>query len=108
MEKMRVLNPGALTNFSYMYMSLQYKVVSRSVDDVIASTLMAFDMLNDEKLANVFLTLQAVMRLVLEHRGGNHFKLPHLHKDAMRRAGTLMLNVTCPVSILFAANMLQQ
>ncbi|ETW03977.1 hypothetical protein H310_04385 [Aphanomyces invadans] len=43
--------------------SLQYKTISRSVDEVIASTLMAFETLSDEKLAKVFLTLQAVMRL---------------------------------------------
>ncbi|RHY37225.1 hypothetical protein DYB30_010981 [Aphanomyces astaci] len=60
--------------------------------------------LGEEKLSNVFLTLQAVMRLVLEHHGGNGFKLPHLHKDAMKRAGTLMENVSCPVSVLFAAH----
>ncbi|RHY99694.1 hypothetical protein DYB35_014055 [Aphanomyces astaci] len=84
--------------------SLQYKMVSRSVDDVIASTMVAFETLGEEKLSDVFLTLQAVMRLVLEHHGGNGFKLPHLHKDTMKRAGTLMENVSCPVSVLFAAH----
>ncbi|ETW02180.1 hypothetical protein H310_05748 [Aphanomyces invadans] len=84
--------------------SLQYKRVSRTVDDVIASTLMAFDMLSGEKLEDVFLILQAVMRLVLDHGGDNHFKLPHLKKDAMRRAGTLAVNLAVPVSLLFEAN----
>ncbi|KAF0689916.1 Aste57867_18657 [Aphanomyces stellatus] len=74
------------------------KVVSRSIDDVIHAILMAFDMLDVEKLEDIFLTLQDVMTLVLEHRGGNFFILPHLKKDALRRAGTLMANVTCPVS----------
>ncbi|ETV67858.1 hypothetical protein H257_15982 [Aphanomyces astaci] len=80
--------------------ALQYKSVSRTVDDVIRSTLAAFDELSEEKLDNVFLTLQAVMRIVLEHNGDNHFRLPHLHKEAMRRAGTLVANVACPVSLL--------
>ncbi|KAF0735417.1 hypothetical protein Ae201684_008107 [Aphanomyces euteiches] len=89
--------------------ALQRKVVSRSVDDVIHATLLAFEMLSMEKLADVFLTLQAVMRLVLEHHGDNHFKLPHLKKEAMRRAGTLMANVTCPVSLIDQADLeLQQ
>ncbi|RHY01445.1 hypothetical protein DYB36_012472 [Aphanomyces astaci] len=61
--------------------TLQYKTVSRTVDEVIASTMIAFETLESEKLTNVFLALQGVMRLVLEHRG-NHFKLPHLKKDA--------------------------
>ncbi|ETW05997.1 hypothetical protein H310_03616 [Aphanomyces invadans] len=85
--------------------SLQYKTISRSVDEVIASTLMAFETLSDEKLAKVFLTLQAVMRLVLEHRGNNNFKLPHLKKDAMGRAGTLTENLSCCVSLLVAASL---
>ncbi|KAF0692171.1 Aste57867_16714 [Aphanomyces stellatus] len=85
--------------------ALQYKVVSRSIDDVFHATLMAFDMLDVEKLEDIFLTLQDVMKLVLKHRGGNFFKLPHLKKDALRRAGTLMANVTCPVSIVREAEL---
>ncbi|RHY74159.1 hypothetical protein DYB38_013254 [Aphanomyces astaci] len=80
--------------------ALQYKSVSRTVDDVIRTTLAAYDELSVEKLDNVFLTFQAVMRLVLEHNGGNQFRLPHMNKAAMRRAGTLMANVICPVSLL--------
>ncbi|RHZ10839.1 hypothetical protein DYB37_009171 [Aphanomyces astaci] len=53
-----------------------------------------------EKLESVFLTFQAVMRLVLEHAGDNNFALPHLKKAALRRAGLLMSNVSCPVSLL--------
>ncbi|ETV90070.1 hypothetical protein H310_15096, partial [Aphanomyces invadans] len=82
------------------FQSLQYKVVSRSIDDVIISTLAAFQALCSKKLWNVFLSFQAVMRLVLEHNGDNHFRLPHLKMDTMRRAGTLMANVNCHVSIL--------
>ncbi|ETW09665.1 hypothetical protein H310_00180 [Aphanomyces invadans] len=49
---------------------------------------MAFEALSDEKLAKVFLTLQAVMRL-----------------DAMGRAGTLTENLSCSVSLLVAASL---
>ncbi|ETV97638.1 hypothetical protein H310_09529 [Aphanomyces invadans] len=84
--------------------TLQYKMFSRSVDDEIASTMAAFDNLEVDTLENEFLTLQAVMRLVLEQSDGNQFKLPHLNKAAMRRAGNLVVNLTCPVSLLFEAN----
>ncbi|KAH9095054.1 hypothetical protein LEN26_017931 [Aphanomyces euteiches] len=80
--------------------ALQYKMVSRSVDDVIRSTLLAFEILSPKKLDDVFLTLQAVMRLILEHHGDNHFSLPHLGKEALRRAGTPIANVSCPESLL--------
>ncbi|RHZ08023.1 hypothetical protein DYB31_006442, partial [Aphanomyces astaci] len=74
--------------------SLQNKVVSHSIDDVIQSTLEA---ISSEKLENVFHTFQAVMRLV---NGSNHFPLPHLKKDAKRCAGTLSANLSCPASLL--------
>ncbi|KAF0701894.1 hypothetical protein AaE_016257 [Aphanomyces astaci] len=80
--------------------SLQYKKMSRTVDDVVRNTMEAFDELTYDKLESVFLTFQAVMRLVLEHSGDNRFALPHLKKAALRRAGLLMSNVSCPVSLL--------
>ncbi|RQM30637.1 hypothetical protein B5M09_012442, partial [Aphanomyces astaci] len=56
--------------------------------------------LSYEKLESVFLTFESVMQLILEHDGGNHYVLPHLKKAALRRAGLLMQNVSCPVSLL--------
>ncbi|ETV92987.1 hypothetical protein H310_12971, partial [Aphanomyces invadans] len=64
--------------------ALQYKVVSHSIDDVVRSTLEAFEALSVETLENVFLTLKAVLRLVLEHQGDNRFRLPH-PQDHSRR-----------------------
>ncbi|ETV94149.1 hypothetical protein H310_12149 [Aphanomyces invadans] len=85
--------------------SLQHKMVSRTVDDVISSTLMVFDMLSGEKLEDLFLTYIAGSHAPIpEHAGDNHFKLPHLKKDGMRRAGTLAVNLTVLVSLLFEAN----
>ncbi|ETV96260.1 hypothetical protein H310_10439 [Aphanomyces invadans] len=86
----------------------QYKTFSRSVDDVISSTLCAFEALSVETLGNVFLTLQAVMRQVLEHNGNNDFKIPHMKKDTLRRCGSLIANFTCPVSLLLRANSVLQ
>ncbi|ETV96259.1 hypothetical protein H310_10438 [Aphanomyces invadans] len=74
--------------------ALQYKTFSRSVDDVIGSTLCAFEALSVETLGNVFLILQAAMRQVLEHEGNNDFKIPHMKKDTLRRCGSLMANFT--------------
>ncbi|KAF0701534.1 Aste57867_8015 [Aphanomyces stellatus] len=70
--------------------SLQYKTMSRTVDDVIRSTLAAFDALCCDKLECVFLTLQAVVGLILEHDGGNNFVLPHLNKASTRRSSLLL------------------
>ncbi|KAF0698312.1 Aste57867_11065 [Aphanomyces stellatus] len=84
--------------------SLQYKVVSQTVEDVIQVTLLAFQVLCPQKLSDVFLTLQAVMRLVLEHNGDNHFKLPHLNKDALRRDGCIPTNLMCSLALLEQAD----
>ncbi|ETV84163.1 hypothetical protein H257_03450 [Aphanomyces astaci] len=83
----------------------QYKSFSIFVDDVIRATMGAFDPLCSNKLEDVYLTLQVVMRLVLHHLGGNQFRLPHLKKEAMRRAGTLMAIVTCPLALLYQADL---
>ncbi|ETV96217.1 hypothetical protein H310_10407 [Aphanomyces invadans] len=56
--------------------SLQYKSVSRTVDDIIGATFR------------------------FRHNGDNQFRLPHLGKDALRRTGALMANVSCPVALL--------
>ncbi|ETV91034.1 hypothetical protein H310_14274 [Aphanomyces invadans] len=94
------LCPPTDLGFFASIQSLQYKSVSRTVDDIIEATLSAFECLGVEKLENVFLTFQAVMRLVIQHSGDNQFRLPHLGKDALRRAGALMENVSCPVALL--------
>ncbi|ETW06323.1 hypothetical protein H310_02607 [Aphanomyces invadans] len=93
---LNVLDLGFLSSIQ----SLQLKKVGRTVDEVIRYTLAAFDELSYEKLECVFLTFQAVMRLVLEHAGDNKFALPYLKKAALRRAGLLMSNMSCPVSLL--------
>ncbi|ETV96587.1 hypothetical protein H310_10288 [Aphanomyces invadans] len=80
--------------------SLQLKKVSRTVDEVIQYILAACDELSYEKLENVFLIFQAVMRLLLEHGGNNNYVMPRLKMAAMRRAGLLMSNVSCPVYLL--------
>ncbi|ETV93782.1 hypothetical protein H310_12346 [Aphanomyces invadans] len=99
-----VLDLGFLASIQ----ALQYKTFSRSVDDVISSTLCAFEALRVETLGNVFLTLQAIMRQILEHDGNNDFKIPHMKKDTLRRCGSLMANFTCPVSLLLRANSVLQ
>ncbi|ETV90299.1 hypothetical protein H310_14878 [Aphanomyces invadans] len=80
--------------------AMQLKTFCQSVDDIIQATLQAFDSLDIEKIENVFLALQAVMQLVLQHHGENNFRLPHLKKAALTRAGVLMANVSCPESLV--------
>ncbi|ETV89957.1 hypothetical protein H310_15202 [Aphanomyces invadans] len=80
--------------------ALQYTPVSRMIDDVAQATFVTFDQQEVEKLQNVFLTYQDVMKLVLEHHEDNQFRLPRMGMDALRRAGTLMANASCPAALV--------
>jgi hypothetical protein len=75
--------------------SLQQRKRSNNIDELIASVLQAFEELSLESLDNVFLSLQAVMECILNHEGGNGFKLPHLGKEALRKQGKLPETLTC-------------
>ncbi|KAH9098178.1 hypothetical protein LEN26_016636 [Aphanomyces euteiches] len=73
--------------------ALQNRMVSRTIDDVVISTLATFEGLSSETLEDVFLT-------VLEHLGGNHFRLPHVKKETLRRAGALMTTLSSSGSFM--------
>lgn len=48
-----------------------------------------FENLGGEKLSKVFLTLQKVMETIIMNDGNNDFKLPHMGKANMDKAGML-------------------
>ena len=51
-----------------------------------------------------FITLQAVFREILRGDGGNDFKIPHLKKQYMRRAGKEVTKATCDGETILKAN----
>ena len=80
--------------------SLQQREPARTIDELIAAVLKAFQDLPVESLDNVFLSLQGVLECIMTHQGGNSFKLPHIGKAALRRAGELPESLDCdPESI---------
>ena len=58
--------------------SVQYRSTCFNANQLIAAVNTAFDTMPANTLNSVFLTLQAVMELIMKHDGGNTFKLPHL------------------------------
>ena len=48
-----------------------------------------------DKLHRSFITLEAVMFEVMKDKGGNQYKLPHLHKDRFQNAGMEITGVYC-------------
>lgn len=75
--------------------SLQHQVPSRSIDDLIAATKNAFVELSETKLNFVFLSLQQCMKAIIESEGSNGYKIPHMGKERLERAGELPETITC-------------
>ena len=57
--------------------------------ELIEAVLEAYANYNYVLINRVFLTLQTCMNRIIEENGGNNYKIPHMGKAAMERAGTL-------------------
>ena len=69
--------------------ALQMTENTATVDELIAAVQHAFDELDVTTLNNSFLTLQNVVESCLKDHGGNHYPLPHMHKQKLAREGRL-------------------
>jgi hypothetical protein len=76
--------------------ALQQQQRQTSIYGLVDAVSISFANLHQTTLNKVFLTLQKVMELIILHDGDNHFKLPHLKKDALLRQG--ILPVSLPVT----------
>ncbi|KAF0735498.1 hypothetical protein Ae201684_008065 [Aphanomyces euteiches] len=76
--------------------TLQFEKEATNIDEMLRAVDEAFLEVDITTLENVFLTLQSVMISVLEVRGYNNYKMPHLGKAKQRRVG--QLPVSLPVS----------
>ena len=85
--------------------SLQYKKRSRNLEDLLINVQSAFDDLSCDTLDNTYLMLQKCLELSMAVGGGNRYKLPHLHKDRLRKQGRLPQTFYCdPVAYDKAAS----
>jgi hypothetical protein len=77
--------------------SLQQREAARTIDELIAAVVKAFDEQSWQSLDNVFLSLQNVLECIMNNGGGNGFKLPHMGKEALRRQGALPESIECEI-----------
>ena len=75
--------------------SLQNKIAATDIDQLIAAVLKAFAEVAPKKLADNFITIQAVMNCVLENDGSNNFKAPNLSKAKKRHVGQEITRIHC-------------
>lgn len=83
--------------------SLQYQHASKTMDELVTATLKSFDDLESHKLNSVFLTMQSCMIEVMKVQGSNGYKVPHMGKEALERAGQLPLCLTVDAELLAQA-----
>lgn len=74
--------------------SLQIVKEANTVDELVQNVLEAWEEEPAQILDDVWLSLQNVMLQIMDRMGHNDYKLPHMGKQAQRRAGTLQRNMT--------------
>lgn len=75
--------------------ALQHQKCPKNIDDLIECTYEAFNKLGENKLNDVFLSLQTAMESAMGCGGGNNYKLKHIHKEKLRRLNILPSTLTC-------------
>uniref|UniRef100_A0A8I6WKB7 Transposase n=1 Tax=Hordeum vulgare subsp. vulgare TaxID=112509 RepID=A0A8I6WKB7_HORVV len=71
----------------------------RTLQDLIKGVLEEFENYEVYKLNRVFLSLQACMIEILNHAGGNGYKIPHVNKERLESLGLLPQRLTCPQEV---------
>ena len=97
-----ILNLG----FFAAIQSLQVKTTSKTIDELIGATKLAFDEMESLKLDNTWITFQKVMEMAMGVGGGNNYKLPHLSKAKLRKEGKLISNIVCDPKLVSDCHLL--
>ncbi|XP_010472059.1 PREDICTED: uncharacterized protein LOC104751737 [Camelina sativa] len=80
--------------------ALQHKVCPKTVEELIAAVRKAFEEYSTTKINHIFLSLQLCMQETMRVGGSNNYKIPHMKKQALERAGLLPKQITCDPSIV--------
>jgi hypothetical protein len=70
-----------------------WKDPARTIGGMIGKMAEIFAIYPGEKLSSGFMTLQIVMNQIIEHDGGNEFRLGHIGKERLKRLGKLCLRL---------------
>jgi hypothetical protein len=67
---------------------------------IIQYVSLAYQEYDPAKINRIWLTLMAVLNLIIDHHGGNDFRLPHLKKGVLDVAGQLPNSLTVTAAAL--------
>lgn len=73
----------------------QYHESSTNVDELIFAVRQCVKEMPNDKLNNIFLSLQMALESVTKVGGGNIYKLAHIGKDQPRRKIRLAVTIVC-------------
>ena len=85
-------------------MTLQQEERASNIDELVYAVEKAFADVTATKLFDNFITLKTVMKTVLQFEGGNDFRIPHIKKQARRKAGNEITEVHCGPETILKAN----
>ncbi|XP_045084519.1 uncharacterized protein [Aegilops tauschii subsp. strangulata] len=71
----------------------------KTLQDLINGVLEEFEGYEVYKLNRIFLTLQTCMIEILNHAGGNGYKIPHVNKERLEGLGQLPPRLPCPQEV---------
>ncbi|VFQ96364.1 unnamed protein product [Cuscuta campestris] len=80
--------------------SLKDQCAPSTVADLLDAVEGAYNALSPETLNKVWLSYQQVLTKIMEHEGGNNYKLPHMGKDRLARAGTLPDSLSIDIGLI--------
>jgi hypothetical protein len=83
--------------------AFQHQHPSNSTGELIANVKKSFVELDKISLEDTFLTHQACMTETLREKGGNNYKLPHIHKSHRRKEGETLRTLECPAEVWYPA-----
>jgi len=83
--------------------ALQHQHPSNWTEELIATVKRSLEELDGINLEDTFLSLQACMTETLREKGGNNYKLPHIHKSHRRREGETLRTLECPAEVWYPA-----
>ncbi|KAL1569271.1 hypothetical protein AAHA92_00767 [Salvia divinorum] len=84
-----VLNLGFIREIQ----SLQDDKPEKGVDNLVRNVCSSYEELSPQTLNKVFLTLQTCLREILQVKGSNNYRIPHMNKDRLLRLDSLPLTI---------------
>ncbi|XP_044966754.1 uncharacterized protein LOC123426911 [Hordeum vulgare subsp. vulgare] len=82
---MNILDLGLFSSLQ----SMSVRLVSNNLDELINNVQHEYDAYDADKINRIFLTLQSCLIEVMKRGGSNDYKIPHMYKDGLERAGNL-------------------